>query len=100
MFLMNSVYVEHLATILTLLREHQLYSKLRKCSFFQIEVHYLRHVVSKEGITVDPENIRAMMEWVAPKSVDEVRYFMGLEGYYRRFFRNFSRIAYHITTLQ
>eukprot|EP00253_Pinus_taeda_P005225 PITA_05225 len=62
--------VKNLATALRLLREHQLYAKLSKCSFFQSEVHYLDHVVFKEGIALDPEKIRAIMEWVAPKSVD------------------------------
>ena len=92
-------HVEHLAAMLRLLREHKLYAKLNKCSFFQTEVHYLGHVVSKEGISVDPEKIRAIMGWVAPKNVDEVRYFMGLVGYYRRFTKNFSQIAYLITSL-
>jgi hypothetical protein len=73
-------HVEHLAAVLRLLREHQLYAKLNKCSFFQTEVHYLGHVVSKEGIAVDPEKIRAIMEWVAPKNVDEVRSFMGWQA--------------------
>ena len=76
--------------VLRLLREHHFYAMLSKCSFFQTEVHYLGHPVSKEGILVDPEKIRAIMEWVAPKSVPEVRYFMGLEGYYRRFINKFS----------
>ncbi len=77
-----------------------MYAKLSKCSFFQNEVHYLGHVVSKEGIAVDLEKTRAIMEWVVPKSVDEVRYFMGLSGYYKRFIRNFSHISYPITSLQ
>ena len=65
--------VEHLVVVLRSLRENQLYVKLSKCSFFQKEVHYLGHVVSKEGIVVDPENIRAIMEWEALRNVDEVR---------------------------
>jgi len=70
---------DHLVVVLRLLREHQLYAKLRKCRFFQTEVHYLGHVVSKQGIAIDLKKIRAIMEWVAPKIVDEVRYFMCLE---------------------
>ena len=58
------------------------------------------HVVSKEDTAVDPEKIRAIMEWVALKNVDEMRSFMGLEDYYRRFIRNFWHIAYPITSLQ
>eukprot|EP00253_Pinus_taeda_P027318 PITA_27318 len=93
-------HVKHLTALLRLLREHQLYAKLRKCSFFQTKVHYLGHVVSKDGIAVDPEKIRAIMEWVSPKNVDEVRSFMALAGYNRTFIMNFSRIAYLITSLQ
>eukprot|EP00253_Pinus_taeda_P014721 PITA_14721 len=83
-------HAENLAIVLRLLREHQLYAQLYKFSFFQTDVHYLGHVLSKEGIAVDLEKIRAIMEWVAPKSVDEVRSFMVLAGYYRRFTKNFS----------
>lgn len=83
-------HVENLAVVLRLLREQHLYVKLNKCSFFYTEVHYLGHVVSKEGIVVDPEKIRAIMDWVALKSVDMVRYFLGFVGYYRRFIRNLS----------
>eukprot|EP00253_Pinus_taeda_P017661 PITA_17661 len=70
-------HADHLAAVLRLIREHQLYVKLSKCNFFQTKVHYLGHVVSKEGIAVDPEKIRAIMEWATPKNVDEARSFMG-----------------------
>eukprot|EP00253_Pinus_taeda_P028625 PITA_28625 len=93
-------HVKHLTTVLRLLREHRVYAKLKKCSFFQTEVHYLGHVFSKEGIAVDLEEIREIMEWVAPKSVDEVRSLMGLAIYYRRFIKNLSQITYPITPLQ
>jgi len=68
---------EHLGAMLRLVREHQFNSKLSKCSFLPTELHYLGNVVSMEGIAVAPTKIEAMMEWVAPKNVDEVRYFMG-----------------------
>eukprot|EP00253_Pinus_taeda_P015186 PITA_15186 len=90
----------HLVAALRFLTENQLYAKLSKCNFFQIEVHYLGDVVSKEGIAIDREKIRVIMEWADPKNVDEVRSFMKLAGYYRIFNGNFSCIAYPITSLQ
>ncbi len=83
-------HVEHLETILILLREHQLYAKLIKCSFFMTKVHYLGDVVYEEYIVVELEKFKAIMEWETPKNLDEVRSFMGLESYYRRFINNFS----------
>jgi hypothetical protein len=74
---------EHLRLVLQCLREHKLYGKLSKCSFYQSRIHYLGHVISGEGIVVDPAKVEAIMEWPAPTNVTEVRSFMGLAGYYR-----------------
>ena len=91
---------EHLRLVLQCLREHKLYAKLSKCSFFQPEIHYLGHVITGDGIVVDPAKIEAILEWPAPKNVHEVRSFMGLAGYYRIFVEGFSKIASPITELQ
>jgi len=91
---------EHLAVILQLLREHKLYEKFDKCDFFQTQIHYLGHIVSKDGVAVDPKKVKATMEWPTPKNVAKVRSFMELAGYYKRFIKNFSKIGHLITTLK
>ena len=58
------------------------------------------HIVSKEGISVDPEKVKAIMEWSVPKNVSNIRSFMGITGYYRKFIEGFSNISYPITSLQ
>jgi hypothetical protein len=91
---------EHLRLVLQCLREHKLYGKLSKCSFYQSRIHYLGHVISDEGIVVDLAKVEAIMEWPAPLNITEVRSFMGLVGYYRWFVEGFSKIANPITELQ
>jgi hypothetical protein len=70
----------HLRMVLQLLRERQLYAKLSKFSFYQKHIHYLEHIISLYGITVDPEKIATIREWLAPKNLTEVRLFMDLVG--------------------
>nr|KUM51077.1 hypothetical protein ABT39_MTgene923 [Picea glauca] len=91
---------EHLRIVLQCLREHKLYGKSPKCAFVQNEIQYLGHIISGEGIAVDPGKIEAIMSWPAPKNAKEVRSFMGLAGYYRMFVEGFSQIASPITALQ
>ena len=89
----------HLSVVLKLLREHQLYAKLSKCEFWLSEVKFLGHVVSKNGISVDPGKIESILTWEHPKNVFEIRSFLGLAGYYRRFVLDFSRLAAPMTRL-
>jgi len=90
---------EHLRIVLKTLRDRQLYAKLSKCEFWLSEVSFLGHVVSQGGIAVDPSKIAAVLEWESPKSVSEIRSFLGLAGYYRRFIEGFSKIALPLTKL-
>eukprot|EP00253_Pinus_taeda_P030583 PITA_30583 len=91
---------QHLRIVLQILRENQLYGKFRKCDFYKYQIQYLGHVISAEGIVGDPKNIRNIMEWSALKNVAETRSFLALVGYYHRFIKGFSKIAFLMNSLQ
>ena len=76
-----------------------MYAKLSKCEFWLTKVSFLGHIVSKEGIRVDPKKIEVVVEWEPPRSVTKVHSFLGLAGYYRRFVKGFSMIAAPMTRL-
>ena len=90
---------KHLRMVLNILKEKQLYAKLSKCKFWLTEVKFLGHVISRDGVAVDPSKVEAMLNWKRPETVTEIRSFLGLAGYYRRFIQNFSRIAMPLTKL-
>jgi len=91
---------DDLRLVLQTLQEHQLYAKFSKCEFYKEQIQYLGHIITKNRIVVDPEKIKTIMEWPVPKDVVDIHFFMGLASYYRRFVEGFSRVAYHITSLQ
>jgi hypothetical protein len=92
-------HVRHVDKVLQLLKEKQLYAKPSKCFFGVKEVEYLGHIVSHEGVKVDPNKIKAMMDSLIPKTLKNLRLFLGLTGYYRKFVRHYGRITTPLTTL-
>ena len=86
-------YERHLGLVLQILRQYQLYTKFSKCEFWLSRVGFLGHVVSADGIYVDPQKVEAVASWEQQPTVTEVRSFLGLVGYYRRFIEGFSKIA-------
>jgi len=89
----------HLQKVLERLREQRLFAKFSKCKFWQREIGFLGHRVSEQGVTADPEKIAAIHEWPQPTNATEVRSFLGLAGYYRKFVKGFSSITKPLTRL-
>ncbi|WRX31000.1 Reverse transcriptase [Theobroma cacao] len=92
-------YQQHLRIVLQTLREHRLYAKFSKCEFWLESVAFLGHVVSKNGVQVDPKKVETVEKWPRPTSVTEIRSFLGLAGYYRCFVKDFSKIVAPLTKL-
>jgi hypothetical protein len=90
---------EHLKTVLSILREKKLFAKLKKCEFWLKEVSFLGHVISENGVAVDPRKIEAVMNWERPSNVSEIWSFLGFAGYYRRFVECFSKLLGPLTAL-
>src|SRR5262249_24138489 len=84
---------EHLAVVLQILKENQLYAKLSKCEFWLDKVCFLGHVISKEHIQVNPQKVEAVSHWPRLMSLTEIRSFLGMAGYYRHFVQDFSKIS-------
>jgi hypothetical protein len=90
---------KHLRLVLQKLREHQLYAKLSKFDFWLKEVSFLGHVISNGGVAIRPKNVANVLKWSLPQIVGEIRSFLGMARYYRRFIEGFSSIAKPMTAL-
>jgi len=94
-----AMHLDHLEIALGVLRKHKLFAKRSKCSFGVKEVEYLGHVISLQGVSTDPSKIQVVREWPIPSTVKQLRGFLGLTGYYRRFVKNYGLISKPLTAL-
>ncbi|XP_021971365.1 uncharacterized mitochondrial protein AtMg00860-like [Helianthus annuus] len=92
-------HMKDLELVFKLLREHTLMAKKSKCSFTGAQIEYLGHIINKEGVATDPTKIAAITNWPIPSTLKQLRGFLGLAGYYRRFIRSFGGIAKPLTNL-
>jgi Reverse transcriptase (RNA-dependent DNA polymerase)/RNase H-like domain found in reverse transcriptase len=94
-----SSHLEHLHLTLQLLHTHSLHAKLSKCVFATDTIEYLGHIIFKDGVATDPAKITAMLHWPTPVSIKQLRGFLGLTGYYRKFVKNYGIISKPLTEL-
>jgi hypothetical protein len=87
------IHLHHVSSILQLLQDHELFVKQSKCSFGVTKVEYLGHIVSLDGVKVDPNKVEAMKKWPRPKTLKQLRGFLDLTGYYCKFVRNYGKIS-------
>ena len=92
-------HLEHLEEMLKLLQSENLKAKRKKCAFFKPELKFLGHIVSAEGIRPDPSKIDTIVKWPQPRSTYELRSFLGLANYFRRYIRGYAKIAQPLTDL-
>ena len=94
-----SEHLGHLKLVLQTMQDHTLYAKRSKCTFAVSQVEYLGHIISDKGVATDPAKIESMKEWPIPKNVKQLRGFLGLTGYYRRFIKGYAVISKPLTVL-
>ena len=92
-------HAQHLRQVLKLLDSEHLYAKMSKCSFFQQSVHFLGHVVSAGGVHVDPRKFATIADWPRPRTVSEVRSFLGLGNFFKRFIQGYAKVTAPLVTL-
>ncbi|XP_026459594.1 uncharacterized protein LOC113360286 [Papaver somniferum] len=92
-------HLEHLRIVFSLLRQHQLFPMMSKCSFGQSQLEYLGRIITTEGVCADPQKIADMLRWPTPTSIKQLRGFLGLTGYYRKFVRNYGTLSKPLTDL-
>jgi hypothetical protein len=92
-------HLQHLHSVLEVLVQHNLFAKRSKCTFGVSEIEYLGHLISRKGVRVDPSKLEAMVTWPIPQSIQALRGFLGLTGYYRKFIRHYGSLAAPLTAL-